>query len=142
MLQNAQGVSSLDSVSGDKVKQITPPQALEMLQNDKTILVDVRTEQELPDAGQPDLSAIGGESLLIPWRLTPDMRANPQFADQFQSEVKQEQTVLFLCKLGGRSHEATQLAMQLGYENSYNIIGGMDGEQGWKACNLAWGTPS
>ncbi len=137
MLHSAKG-----SPLSETVKQVTPTQALEMLQNHQTLLVDVRTEQELPDAGQPDLSSIGGESILIPWRLAPDFEANPHFAEEFQAKAKPEQTILFICKSGGRSFEAAQLAMQLGYDQSYNIVGGMDAERGWKASNLAWGKPS
>ena len=145
MMQHAEGsrtpTESTDSQSA-AVREITPTQAWEMLQNKKALLVDVRTEQELPDYGQPDITSIGGESIVISWRLAPDYAANPHFIDQFKAKATPDMTLLFMCKLGGRSYEATQTAAAHGFGNSFNIIGGMEGEQGWKACNLAWGVAS
>ena len=121
------------------VKEITPKEAWQSLESQKTILVDVRTEQELPDAGKPDLTKTGGESVLISWRLAPDYEANPHFMDQLKQVVKPDNCLLFMCKVGGRSYEATQAAMEAGFTDCANILGGMDGEQGWKASDLPWG---
>jgi rhodanese-related sulfurtransferase len=119
-----------------QIKEITPQEAWNLINHEKAQLVDVRTEQELPDYGKPDLTEIGGESFLIPWRLAPDYHANPQFADQLKAQVNPELPVVFLCKVGGRSYEATQAAQAVGYSQAYNIKGGMDGEAGWKFSNL------
>lgn len=126
----------------EKVKELTPKQAWQKIESQKTILVDVRTEQELPDAGKPDVTETGGESVLISWRLSPDYEANPHFIDQLKQVAKPEDTLLFMCKLGGRSYEATQAAMEAGFSDCANITGGMDGEQGWKASDLPWGAQS
>ncbi len=145
MMQHAEGTrtptESMDS-QGKAVREITPTQAWELLQNNKALLVDVRTEQELPDYGKPELSSIGGKSLLLPWRLAPDFEANPHFIDQLKAQATSDMTLLFMCKLGGRSFEATQYAQEHGYQECYNVIGGMEGEHGWKASNLAWGGAS
>ena len=143
MLQQAK--SSESSQNGDAdlihaaVKNISPTQAWNMLQTKKALLVDVRTEQELPDAGRPDLTETGGESVLISWRLAPSFEANPHFIEELQQSAKSFETLIFMCKAGGRSYEATQLAQELGYSDCYNVEGGMDGETGWKASNLPWG---
>ena len=127
-----------DTISPNAVKNITATQAWDLMQNEKTILVDVRTEQELPDYGQPDITATGGESLLLPWRLAPDFEPNIHFLDELSKTASVSDSLLFLCKVGGRSHEAAITANAAGYEHSYNIVGGMDGENGWKASGLAW----
>lgn len=143
MMQDAAGghLSSIESSdsNNEQIKEITAPQAWELLQQKKAILVDVRTEQELPDYGKPDLAKLGGESLLIPWRVAPDFQVNMQFIDQLRSSVSPDIPVLFICKIGGRSYEAALAAKQAGYAECYNILGGMDGENGWKASGLDWG---
>jgi len=48
-------------------------------------------------------------------------------------------TILFLCKAGGRSYEAASAALQSGFTQCYNVVDGMEGENGWKASDLAWG---
>ncbi len=126
--------------SNEAVKEITSSQAWQLLQDKKTLLIDVRTEQELPDAGQPTLPNEGGEYHLISWRLAPNFQANPHFIESLKQTVNKSQAekLLFICRSGGRSYEAAQAAMAEGFTESYNVTDGMDGEQGWKASNMAW----
>ena len=143
MTQHAEGSQASQGPSGShvaQVKEVSPTQAWEMLQNEQAVLVDVRTEQELPDDGQPDLSQTGGEFFNIPWRLAPEFRANPFFMQSLKEKVSPQSVLLFLCRSGGRSYEAAQAAMAEGYAQSYNVIGGMEAEEGWKASGLAWRT--
>jgi len=56
--------------------------------------------------------------------------------------------VLFICRSGGRSHNAAQLAMQAGYTQCYNVLEGFEGDKdeagrrntqgGWRARGLPW----
>lgn len=121
------------------VENISPQQAWELLHNEKAFLVDVRTSEELPTYGKPDLSNVKGRMALIPWRLSPSFEANPHFEKDLKQSAERQESLLFLCKAGGRSYEATQFAQELGFNNCYNIEGGMDGENGWKAAELPWG---
>lgn len=140
MMQHAEGyqLRPESDGSGGQVKNIKPVQAWQMLQDKKAVLVDVRTEQELPDDGQPNITETGGESVLIPWRIAPDFQANPHFIEQLKEQFSSEVALMFLCKAGGRSAEAAQVASAEGFAECYNVLGGMDGEEGWKASGLAW----
>lgn len=121
------------------VKEVTPTQAWQLLQNKKALLVDVRTEQELSDDGQPDITAIGGESINIAWRLAPDFESNPRFMQQLQDVAGFDTTILFLCRSGQRSYDAAIVAGDTGFTDCANVIDGMEGVNGWKASGLSWG---
>ncbi|MCC8399033.1 MAG: palindromic element RPE2 domain-containing protein [Rickettsia endosymbiont of Platyusa sonomae] len=57
------------------------------------------------------------------------------------SSIDYNYKLLFLCRSGGRSHEAAQFASTLGYKECYNIIDGFEGGTngaGWKQNNLPW----
>ena len=122
---------------------LTPREAFELLQADsKVLLVDVRTQAELDLVGR-----IPG-ALNIEWAFYPGMVANPDFALQLQKQVDKDVTVVFMCRTGGRSHNAAVLAKQLGYDAAYNMLEGFEGEanaekqrtliNGWKHAGLPW----
>lgn len=122
---------------------LTPNEAYEILQEDaNTKLIDVRTQAELDLVGRiPD-------ALNIEWAFYPGMVANPDFAQQLSQQVNKEQTLIFLCRTGGRSHNAAAVAAGLGYAQAYNMLEGFEGEanaqqqrttlNGWKHANLPW----
>ena len=81
----------------------------------------------------------------IEWQSYPGMRPNASFLDYLSSQVDKESLVMFICRSGGRSHQA---ATESGYANCYNILEGFEGEKdatghrgtkgGWKAAGLPW----
>jgi len=122
---------------------ITPPEAYEVLQeNPQAILVDVRSHAELDLVGR-----IPG-AINIEWAFYPGMIANTDFAQQLAEQVDKKQTVIFMCRTGGRSHNAATVAASLGYAEAYNMLEGFEGEanaeqqrtllNGWKHANLPW----
>ncbi len=122
---------------------LTPSEAYAVLQaNPQARLVDVRTQAEL------ELVGLVPNALHIEWAFYPGMLKNEQFAEQLQSAVAKNVTVIFLCRTGGRSHNAAVLAEQLGYAQAYNMLEGFEGEanaqkqrttlNGWKHANLPW----
>jgi rhodanese-related sulfurtransferase len=122
---------------------LTPSEAYAILQADpKALLVDVRTKAELELVGRVP------NALNLEWAFYPGMVKNEQFAEQLVANVDKDLTVLFLCRTGGRSHNAAVLAEQLGYAQAYNILEGFEGEanalkqrttvNGWKHANLPW----
>lgn len=122
---------------------LTPQEAFEILQeNPKALLVDVRTQAEL------DLVGRIPSALNVEWAFYPGMVANPDFASQLQKQVDKSLTVVFMCRTGGRSHNAAVLAKQLGYDAAYNMLEGFEGEangekqrtlvNGWKHAGLPW----
>lgn len=122
---------------------MTPKEAFQVLQADSTaILVDVRTEAELELVGRIP------KALNIQWAFYPGMVNNAQFIQQLQSQVNKNQIIIFMCRTGGRSHNAAVAAQQVGYKNAYNMLEGFEGEansqkqrtliNGWKQAQLPW----
>ena len=78
----------------------------------------------------------------------PGNRPNPEFLKQLEQEVEKESPVLFICRSGGRSHNAAMMALQAGYSEAYNVLEGFEGDKdtaghrntkgGWRAAGLPW----
>lgn len=123
---------------------LTPSEAQQILENAPSAkLVDVRTRPELELVGR-----IPGAAH-IEWAYYPDMRLNPDFMNQLDHQVDRESVVMFICRTGGRSHNAAALATQAGYTNCYNVLEGFEGAtepatgqrgkiNGWKVAGLPW----
>jgi rhodanese-related sulfurtransferase len=122
---------------------LTPKEAFAVLQNNPSaILVDVRTRAELELVGRVP------QSTHLEWAFYPGMVANNEFASQLQAQVDKGLTVIFMCRTGGRSHNAAVLAQQLGYQEAYNMAEGFEGEanslkqrtmmNGWRHAGLPW----
>ena len=127
---------------------LRPKEAFEVLQaNPKAVLIDVRTQAELELVGR-----IPG-TLNIEWATYPGMVANPNFSKQLteqldQHGIEKNQVLIFMCRTGGRSHNAASVAMQLGFNHVYNMLEGFEGEanplkqrtliNGWKFAGLPW----
>ncbi len=105
-------------------------------------LVDVRSRAELDFVGR-----IPG-AVEIEYQSWPGMKVNPHFMNAMQQQVDKESLVMFICRTGGRSGMAAQLAMQSGYLDCYNVLQGFEGDatpdkqrgkiNGWKALGLPW----
>lgn len=122
---------------------LTPTEAHELLRDTpKAKLVDVRTRAELDWVGRIP-GAVEVELLTYPAN-----RTNPDFVKQLESEVAKDAPVLFICRSGGRSHNAAMLAQQAGYAECYNVLEGFEGDKdasghrsttgGWRHAGLPW----
>ena len=122
---------------------LTPREAFEVLrQNAGARLVDVRTRAELDWVGRVP-GAVEIELLTYPGN-----RPNGDFVRQLEQEVEKNAPVLFICRSGGRSHNAAMMAMQAGYRDAYNVLEGFEGDKdeaghrntkgGWRAAGLPW----
>ena len=122
--------------------ELMPREAFEVLQQDPaTVLVDVRSKAELELVGKIP------SATNIEWAFYPGMVPNADFVTQLLSQVDKNQIVVFMCRTGGRSHNAAMLAQQLGYR-AYNMLEGFEGEtnalkqrtqmSGWKHAGLPW----
>jgi rhodanese-related sulfurtransferase len=127
---------------------LTPTEAFEILQaNPKALLVDVRTKAELDLVGR-----IPG-AINVEWAFYPGMVANESFVQQLTAELHNHQcdhdsVLIFLCRTGGRSHNAAAVAASLGFSQAYNTLEGFEGEanadkqrtliNGWKRAGLPW----
>jgi len=127
---------------------LTPQEADAILRADASAqLVDVRTKAELELVGRVP------SALHVEWAFYPGMVANPDFATQLQAQLNQKGAdkntiIMFLCRTGGRSHNAAVVAESLGYMHVYNVLEGFEGDaneykqrtliNGWKHAGLPW----
>ena len=75
-------------------------------------------------------------------------QAKPGFISQLEAEVRNDTPVMFLCRSGGRSHNAAIAAAQAGYGESFNVLEGFEGDKnsegqrntvgGWRLAGLPW----
>lgn len=104
------------------------------------VLVDVRTSQEWEQVGLPDLNTLSKEPLRLSWMFLPSGEQNSQFVSEFSRlQVAKDAPVLLLCKSGGRSQAAALSLTQNGYHCCFNVAGGFEGPNGWKAKRLPSG---
>ena len=121
---------------------LTPAEAHEVWRNAPGAkLVDVRTRAEWDYVGR-----IPG-AVEIEIVTYPGGRPNPGFMAELESKVDKTVPVLFICRSGGRSHNAAMLAAQAGY-TAYNVLEGFEGDRdagghrntvgGWRVAGLPW----
>jgi rhodanese-related sulfurtransferase len=122
---------------------VTPSEAFEVWRNAPGAqLVDVRTRAEWDYVGR-----IPG-AVEIELLTYPGGRPNPGFMAELESKVDKSAPVLFICRSGGRSHNAAMLAAQAGYAAAYNVLEGFEGDKdphghrntcgGWRVAGLPW----
>jgi rhodanese-related sulfurtransferase len=122
---------------------LTPSEAYQLLQEAPAAkLVDVRTRAEWEWVG-----VVPG-AVQIEWQTYPGGQPNPNFLNELKQQVDKESLVLFLCRSGGRSHQAAIAATQAGYLDCYNVLQGFEGDKdvqghrnsvgGWRAAGLPW----
>lgn len=106
------GCGSNDDESEVSVNTINAEEAIEMMESgDEFILVDVRTQAEY------DEGHIEGAVLLPLDQL--ETLSEEQLTDK-------EATLFVYCRSGSRSAQASQLLVDLGYQNVYDIGGIVD----------------
>ena len=122
---------------------LTPAEAYEVWRNAPGArLVDVRTRAEWDYVGRIP-SAVEIELLTY-----PGGRPNPGFVAELAKQADKAAPVLFICRSGGRSHNAALLAQQAGYAAAYNVLEGFEGNRdtqghrnttgGWRVAGLPW----
>ncbi len=91
------------------IKEIDPNELAEWLKEETPpILLDVRTPQEMMQASIPDGRPLPLNTL--PVRL---------------DEIPTDEKVVFYCRTGARSAQACMYLEQRGYDNVYNLRGGI-----------------
>lgn len=84
----------------------------EGVQNDSNgVVLDVRTEEEFAEG-------------FIPNALNIDIYKGQGFV-YMVDELDKSKNYYVYCKAGGRSHQACSIMKELGFENTYNLVGGM-----------------
>ena len=123
---------------------LTPAEAHALLkQKPDAKLVDVRTKAELEWVGR-----VPG-AVAVEWNTWPGGKQNSDFLRELKDQVKSaDAPVMFLCRSGGRSHNAAAAATQAGYTNAFNVLEGFEGDKddqgrrntvgGWRHAGLPW----
>jgi len=120
---------------------LLPGEAFTLMQA-QTRLVDVRTHAELHWVGR-----VPG-ALPVEWNSYPGSKLNPEFLAGLEELVGKDEPVMFLCRSGGRSHEAAAAATAAGWRECYNVLEGFEGDKdaqqhrnsvgGWRVAGLPW----
>jgi rhodanese-related sulfurtransferase len=132
------------------VQDISSSEAWAALEADpQAQLIDVRTVAEWNFVGIPDLSELERQTILIEYQSFQSPMPNDQFVPSLaRADLNPKQTLLFICRTGGRSRAAAHLAEAAGYAKCFNVADGFEGaldennhrghRNGWKAANLPW----
>jgi len=118
------------------IKQITCKEIKEYLKKKpKSVLLDVRTQEEWNNDGKPDGDKIGLKTYFLEIRRD----AFFDFVQEFNNlNINQDKEILVICKSGERSQISAELLSRENYK-SINISDGFMGSQegvGWKKSGL------
>jgi rhodanese-related sulfurtransferase len=123
----------------------------------KVTIVDVRTPEEYLFVGHPEMAwkiPVAEQTYLwdkakkqFPMKLLPD------FVARVKQVAKPGDTLMMMCRSGGRSAIAVNLLAKAGFTHVYNIVDGMEGDtvddadsvfsgqrmkNGWKNAGCPW----
>ena len=124
---------------------------------DEVKIVDVRTPEEFMWVGHaPAAWKIPVVAVNYQWDTEKNQfpaRPLPDFVARVQKIAKQDDTLMVMCRSGGRAAMAINLLAKAGYRNVYNIVDGMEGDavkdsdsvfngqrlrNGWKNAGCPW----
>jgi rhodanese-related sulfurtransferase len=121
---------------------VSPALAWALFEQDKALLVDVRSTEERKFVGH-----VPG-SLHVAWATGTNLTRNPRFARELEAKTGKEVVVLLLCRSGKRSALAAEVATKAGLTNVFNVNEGFEGEideqrhrgtcDGWRFHGLPW----
>ena len=115
------------------IKQIKSSEIKQFIENNpKTVLLDVRTENEWNTIGKPDTKDLGIKSFFI------TISQDSSFLDRVKQSIDKKEQVLVMCAAGGRSIIAANLLANEGYY-TLNVSDGFSGngqDPGWKNLGL------
>ena len=108
--------------------------------NSKSVLLDVRTQEEWDDVGKPDGEKIGLKTYFLSIQFGNERIFNENFIQEFKNlAINQDKNILIICRSGARSQFAAELLNKKENYTCINISDGFEGNQenvGWKRCGL------
>jgi rhodanese-related sulfurtransferase len=132
-------------ITAQEVKNINSQAAFDLTQQPATYLVDVRSVAEYVLVGHPTMA------VSLPLSFWDEHQANfitnENFLQDLKRRFKPDDTLIFICRSGGRSLRAAQSALSAGYSRVYNVIEGFEGQSdekgyrtkgGWKNSGLPY----
>lgn len=138
---------------------VTAKEAYEKWQADpeKVMILDVRTPEEFLFVGHPTMAwKIPVAAQTYEWDAGKGqfpMKPLPDFVSRVKEVAKPKDTILVMCRSGGRGAMAVNLLAKAGFKHVYNIIDGMEGDRvddpgsvfhgmpmknGWKNSGCPW----
>ena len=124
---------------------------------DKVKIIDVRTPEEYMWVGHASMAwlvpVIGVTYQWDAGRKQFPVRPLPDFVDRMRKIARPDDTLLVMCRSGGRAAAAINLLADAGFKHVYNITDGMEGDpvkdpeslfkgqrlvNGWKNAGLPW----
>jgi rhodanese-related sulfurtransferase len=123
----------------------------------KALIIDVRTPEEYIFVGHPAMAwkiPVGAQS--YEWDAAKGqfpMKLIPDFVTRVKEAARPDDTILVMCRSGGRSAIAVNLLAQAGFKQVYNVVDGMEGDvvkdpdsvfvgqrlvNGWKNSGCPW----
>lgn len=124
---------------------------------EKVTILDVRTPEEYLFVGHPPMAwKIPLAVQLYVWDPETNqfpMKPLMDFVSRVQQVAKPEDTIMVMCRSGGRSAMAVNALAKAGFKTVYNIIDGMEGDanadsdsvarsqplkDGWKHSGCPW----
>jgi len=115
------------------IKQIKSSEIKNFIENNpKTVLLDVRTDQEWNTTGKPDTKNLGIKTFFI------TISQDSSFIENVKKEINRENQILIMCAAGGRSIIAANILHNEDYV-AHNISDGFSGngiDPGWKNLGL------
>jgi rhodanese-related sulfurtransferase len=128
-----------------------------MADPEKVKILDVRTPEEFLFVGHPAMAwKIPVASQVYEWDAEKGkfpMKLLTDFVSRVKEIAKPEDTIMLMCRSGGRSAIAVNLLAQAGFKHAYNITDGMEGDavaepdsvfqgqrlvNGWKNSGCPW----
>ncbi|MEH7249666.1 rhodanese-like domain-containing protein [Neobacillus niacini] len=94
---------------GAAFENVTVEKAKEMIDEEKVIILDVRTPEEYNSGHIP-----GSE--LVPLQVLEGM----------SEDLDKDKSYLLVCRSGNRSQQAAEILTSKGFKNVYNMTGGMN----------------
>ena len=121
------------------IKQILSEEVEDYVKNNpKSVLLDVRTEEEWSVDGKPDGEKIALKTHFLTIQFA-DKTFNQNFIEDFKKlNIEKDHEILAMCMGGVRSQAAAELLTKEGY-NCVNILDGFLGNSenpGWKNSGL------
>jgi rhodanese-related sulfurtransferase len=138
---------------------LTAQQAFEKWQSapEKVTVLDVRTPEEYLFIGHAEMAwNVPLAAQTFEWdaaRKQFPMRPLPDFVERVRKIANPDDTLLVMCRSGGRSAAAVNLLASAGFKNVYNITDGFEGDSvkdpgsvfngqrmvnGWRNSGLPW----
>ena len=123
------------------IKQIKSSEVKKLLEgNPKTVILDVRTNDELNSVGKINAEDLGSKTYNVV--VSPDLgnwqSPDPNFVENVKKQIDKDTPILISCAAGGRSLIAANLLEQEGY-TAMNLSDGYSGngeDPGWKNAGL------